>query len=177
MFAFAFKNGKRAAELETGVGKLIDEEVCRVTGGEYSHVECWLSGPVSQAVCSASRPPDGIGFETIDLGDRSLWSIVEIPSSAFLDLSAYWFSKGSDGKRYDAEGIIGIGTGTGIHDRAQRFCSEYAAEIGDQIFGLKCLKDIQRWMVAPSGLNVSFGNGRRRVGLRDLLLAAGYRQI
>src|SRR5579862_4320283 len=173
----AFKNGQRAAEIESGAARFFSREIMRVTGGDWSHVECWLSGPREKALCSASREPGGISFQTLDLTDKSLWSIIGIPTTPEQDLAIEWFCKGSDGKRYDAEGIVGIGTGTAVHDSAQRFCSEYAAEIGTAVLDIPCLRGILRWMVAPSGPEHKFGNGQIRYGLRDLLVAAGYGEI
>lgn len=177
MFAFAFKNAEEAAKRENEAGKLFSLGIKRVTGGDYSHVECWLSGTAANAVCSASREPSGISAQTLDLSDRALWSVIEVPSSTFLDLSAWWFSKGSEGKRYDAAGIVGIGTGVGLHDSSQRFCSEYAVEIAQAVFLLPAVSRIPRWMVAPSGPEHDFGDGRVRYGLRDLLLGAGLKEI
>jgi hypothetical protein len=177
MFAFAFKNAQRAAELEEGAAKLFSLAIKEVTGGEYCHVECWLSGPSARAVCSAAREPDGITTQTLDLSDRGLWSVIEIPSNALLDLSAYWFARGSNGKKYDAEGIVGIGTGSAVHEESQRFCSEYAAEMAREVFDLPLFRTAcsgsKRWMFAPSGPAHRFDNGEIRYGLRDVLIEAG----
>lgn len=176
MFAFAFKNGRRAAQLETGISHAFSLAICDDTCGDFSHVECWHEGPITAAVCSASREPDGISFRTIDLSDRSLWSIIEIPSSATLDLLAYYFAKGSAGKKYDGIGILRIGTGIGTHDPSQRFCSEYASELGATVFQPDCLKGADFSLFAPSGPSHRFLNGLVRRGLRDTLLAAGFKE-
>jgi hypothetical protein len=153
--AFAFHNAAFAADRETNpLAKLFTREIAAVTGGAYSHVEFWLSGPTNAAVCFSSREPSGTGFSTIDLSNPAEWTIVDIPVifDSWTMTKAVWFCKGSDGRAYDGVGIVGIGTGQArVHDPFARFCSEMCAEIGQEVFDLAPLRGKNAWQIAPSG--------------------------
>lgn len=167
----AFKNGVVAAEYEDAVAAAFSRSIINVTRGKYSHVEVILLGELNNAVTFASVEPDGCRYATLNLTvSPGLWSVLEWPTTPEQDLAVNYFCAGSDGKRYDSLGIVGIGTGDGVHDTSKRFCSEFAIEACQKCVSLFAGK--VRWMAAPSGYN----NGQR-FGLFELCIETGWKQI
>ena len=126
-FAYAFKDAAECARRESGLAAAVALEIARVTGGRFSHVECWIDGPQNAAVCFSSREPVGTSIETIDLTDSKLWTVVPVPATLpAQDTLITGFALGSSGREYDMLGILGIGSGLGLHDPFDRFCSSCA---------------------------------------------------
>ena len=165
-FAYAFKDAAEAARRSSGLEAAFSLEIARVTGGRFSHVECWISGSLDAALCFSSREPAGTALRIIDLSDPALWIIVPVATTPVQDVGVRGFCMGSSGRRYDGLGLVGIDLQTGFHDPFDRFCSESGFELGQMCLGI-FPHDIDRWMVAPSG-----GHVRRRYGLYELLTDA-----
>jgi hypothetical protein len=130
----AFKNAAMAVKLATNLPtKIFSEGIARVTGGEFSHVEIWLSGPKSAARCFAAREPDGTGFTTLDLSDATLWTLVDIPDSdPSLECEQhedYAWCQGRVGRPYNFPGIVAIELGKPFTAPGMDFCSQCALEI------------------------------------------------
>lgn len=163
MICLAFKSAALA-------GGLFSEAIAKHTGGQFSHVEMWLSGPLNAAMCFSSREPFGTSFKVIDLSEqvngKCLWTMLALKVATEQEKDAFWFCMGSKGRDYDSMGIIGIGLGTGVHDSSDRFCSEMVWDVGQNVFGWD--PSIDRWMVAPDGHPV---NG---YGLHELIATRGY---
>lgn len=143
MIALAFKY----ANLDDFLSRTIKER----TGGQFSHVELWLSGEGKSAVCYSSRG-NGTSLEVIDITDPKIWNVVPVQSfSPLKEDELLWFCKGSSGRAYDAIGLVGIGWDLPVvHDPYDRFCSEACFEALQSVGGL-FLNIGPRWMVAPSG--------------------------
>lgn len=157
MISLAFKRGS---------GGLSDVIKAR-TGGEFSHVELWLGGPQSAAMCYSSREPVGTGFATLDLTDAAIWKIVPIPATADQERNAYWFCLGDSGRPYDFIGLAGIGTDqVHLRNTSARFCSNCCAHVMQQCLGM--LPGVDPWLIAPSGFD---GPGNRH-GLYELVTGA-----
>jgi hypothetical protein len=156
MFSYAFKNAARSAELDgLGPGRFFDEAIAKATGGKYCHVEAWLYGPINRAVCYSARQPHGTSIQIIDLSDLSLWMAVPVSTSADEDKWLYGYAVGGSGRPYNAAGIVGIGTDTGISVPWDRFCSQECFLLGQKILtAQKPFSDFQAinaLHVAPSG--------------------------
>lgn len=149
-----------------------------VTGGEFGHVELWLSGPQDKALCYSSRetaPPGGAtgsSLATLDLTDPKVWQIVPLPMQSIVsEEELLWFCKGSTGRPYDYIGIAGIGTDLSkLHIGYARFCSDECCNALQQCFGL--WPGINPSLVAPSG----FAGQKDRYGLYELAVALGAKQ-
>lgn len=153
MIAYAFKNAELTARQAGWWGGLFSRLIAWKTGGIYSHVEMWLSGPQSAAVCFSSREGSGCGFRTLDLTDTLLWAIVPWPivtEAREATVIGFCLAMNNACVRYDYLGILGIGTGHGEHDDHDRFCSEVGCEVGQVC--LRWWPEIRRWMVSPSDL-------------------------
>ena len=131
------------------------------TGGRFSHVECWLSGPKEKAICFSSREPNGTGYATIDLTEqrkgRDLWTCIEIPCTGAQMVFVRWFAEGTGFKRYDYAGIMGfVLNRKRTHDRARVFCSEWCCLMVQRCMGGFLYDDegneIFPWTVSPSAL-------------------------
>lgn len=143
MIALAFKV---AAESNSLFSKLIAWK----TGGKYSHVEGWLSGPIEHAFCFSSREPKGTGYATIDLSNPKLWDIVPLQLTDVEEKLVLVFCSGTDQKDYDWLGILGFVWPWGEHDDHDRFCSEYWTECLQKALGW--LPGLKAWMTDPSEL-------------------------
>lgn len=165
-FAYAFKVASEAAKRESGLAAAFSLEIAEKTGGLYSHVECWIGGSLTQAVCFSSREPKGTSIEIVNLSDPLLWKIVPVKTTPDQDAVIRGFCLGASGRRYDGLGIIGIATDQPIiHDPAAWFCSETGFRLGDQVLGI-FPHNIDPWMVAPSWGKPADG---KRFGLFELL--------
>jgi hypothetical protein len=153
VFAYAFKNAARSAELDgAGLGRVFDDAIARVTGGKYCHVEAWLSGSINSAVCYSARQPSGTAIAIIDLSDDYLWRIVPVTVSQQESDELYGYAVGGSGRPYNMAGIVGIGTDTKISVPWERFCSQECMLMGQKLIGaLRWLKDVDAAHVAPSG--------------------------
>jgi hypothetical protein len=143
--------------------------IAAATQGKYCHVELWLSGPQTAALCYSSREtgnPTGTSFVTLDLSDPALWTPVPVPVSDDQEIDLFWFCKGSAGREYDYAGLLGIGLDTKDHSDDRRFCSEACYEALNAVAGL--WPGHLRWHVAPSGFE-KLGD---RVGLYELATGA-----
>ena len=163
--AFAFKNAQRAAQLESAMGSALDLEIARFTEGRFCHVEAWIRGPITAAVCFSSRQPHGTYFETIDLSDTSLWEIVTVSTTDMEDAEVMGFCIGCSGRKYDTYGILGIGLVSTLHDPFDRICSEVCYQIPSDVLHRPFPPGIERWQVAPSGITVP----GKRYGFYELL--------
>jgi hypothetical protein len=154
--AYAFKNAAEAARLApNALEREFSLAIARFTGGPYSHVEAWIWGPITQAVCYSAREPRGTSIEVLDLSNTALWTIVQVVTTREEDQQLLGYAKGGQGRPYDAFGILGIGSDSNLHVEWDRFCSEECFAMGrDVVSGLKgvFLPAIPRWKVAPSGL-------------------------
>lgn len=170
-FAYAFKDAAETARLEGFLAAAVALEIARVTRGRFSHVECWIAGPLNHAMCFSSREPVGTSIEFIDLSDAKLWTVVPVATTPEQDELIFGFCLGSSGRMYDLLGILGIGTGSELHNPFDRFCSESGFELGKlcvNLFHAPANADIRRWDVAPSGPTVP----GVRWGLYELLTDA-----
>lgn len=164
--SFAFKIAARAGQIGALLDRELDLEIARITGGLYCHVEAWIDGPVSAALCFSSRQPIGTYFATLDLTDKTLWRIVNVPTTPMEDAAIMGFCVGTSGRRYDTFGILGIGLSTTVHDPYDRICSETCFEIAADVLH-RMPPGIERWQVAPSGLTCT----GKRYGFFELLTA------
>lgn len=127
------------------------EIVARETGSIYCHVEGWLSGPKTAALCFSSREPHGAGFETIDLTTPGLWDLLPFPCTGEQEAAANGFCLGADGKMYDGVGILGYKLrDPSVHDFHALFCSETWAAIAQKCAGRVLPK--QPWQIVPGEL-------------------------
>jgi hypothetical protein len=170
----AFRNAELAAKSESNrLEILFSEQIAKVTGGKFSHVECVLAGPLSAAQCFAAVEPHGCRYALIDLTQPTgMWTVLETPTTADEDRFISGFCAGAESKPYDMGGIIGIGSEDGLHVPWQRFCSEFAAELCQAVGGLGIQTNVPRWMVAPSG-----PSDGKRYGLYEMCIAAGWKVI
>jgi hypothetical protein len=146
MIAYAFKNASKS-------GSLWSKLIAWKTGGPYSHVELWISGPLEKAFCFSSREGSGCSFKEIDLTSPvGLWTIVPLPMDEGAAQRAFGYAAGLDAAkvRYDYLGILGIGTGHGEHNDRDRFCSEVCVEALQLCAGW--WRDEKRWLISPSAL-------------------------
>jgi hypothetical protein len=159
---FAFKDAAVAATRESFAGRLFAEGIAHVTGGNFSHVELWLSGPLNAAYCFSSREPAGTQFTTLDLTDTSLWTIVAAPAALLYEQVLFW-CKGREGRRYNFLGLDGIAIGTPITDPHDDFCSQCQFELLQDCLGI--WQGSRSYWIAPSG----FGRDGKRFGFYELL--------
>ena len=141
-FALAFRI---AALTDSNLSRMIAKE----THGPYSHVECWIDGPRTSAVCWSSREPVGVGEAVINLTEPS-WQIVPIPTTLEQDDHILWFCRGSDGKMYDFIAVAGIQTKTWVHKTFARMCSEFCVEVVQRCIGM--LPHEPMWTISPNRL-------------------------
>ena len=143
-FALAFK-------IASKTGSLWSEFIAKATHGPYSHVECWIQGPQSAAVCYSSREGTGVHPATIDL-TQPMWKIFSIPTTVAQDDAIIWFCRGAEGKAYDYLDLIVADGGRGIHKAWARICSEFCTEVVQQCIGL--IGSEESWAVSPNRLAV-----------------------
>jgi hypothetical protein len=150
---YAFKNAARSAQIDgAGAGRLFDEAIARWTGGQYCHVETWLSGAINAARCYSARQPCGTGFDTIDLSDCALWRVVRVDTDPYEEAKALGYAIGGEGRPYNMAGIIGIGTDSKISIPWDRFCSQECFRLGTELFAsMRKFASIDPLHVAPSG--------------------------
>lgn len=146
--ALAFKN---AMESDSFWSKTI----AKLTHGPYSHVECWVGGPIEAAICYSSRELEGTGFKTIDLSSTGLWAILPIQTTPARDAEILWFCQGSAGREYDYVSLLGIETGSGAHNTAARVCSEECLNVLQKVLGL--FPGVQPWRISPNELALLTG--------------------
>lgn len=142
---YAFKNAQVA-------GSMWSKAIAWKTGGLFSHVELWLSGPQDKALCFSSREGEGCSLKVLDLTVKGLWVIEPAGFTPDQELKAlgYALAMSAAKVRYDYLGILGIGTGHGEHDDHDRFCSEVCIEVAQQCAGRWL--NLHRWLVSPSAL-------------------------
>lgn len=146
MIALAFKHG-------TG---WYSQGIYLRTGGQFSHVELVFNPEdgFDKALCYSSREPDGTSFQTLDLTDKTLWTVVPLTNitDPHLMEQCMWYCKGSADRAYDWAGICGIGIDkTNMHWSEARFCSEEVLIVLQEVFGM--FPGLAPWRVAPSGFN------------------------
>ena len=130
MISLAFKNADKA-------GGFFSKAIKWKTGGPFSHVELWLSGTIYNAHCFSSREPKGTGFTQLDLRDKDLWTIVDLPGltpAQEHDINVWCVGCGK--KEYDFLGILGFVWPFGeVHDDSDLFCSECCTLCLQQVLG------------------------------------------
>lgn len=126
--------------------------IAAASGSPYSHIEGWLSGPLSNAKCFSSREPHGAGFQQLDLGQPGLWVITApLKLTADEETLALGFCLGCDGKNYNGIGLLGYALhNPAIHDYSQVFCSETWAAIAQHCWSKTLPK--QPWQISPGDL-------------------------
>jgi hypothetical protein len=130
-------------------GTLFSKAIAWKTGGPFSHVELWMTGPRESATCFSSREPDGTGYATIDLSEP-LYTCVEISATPAQMEAVRWFAEGTGKKRYDFLGILGFVVELREHDPARVFCSEWCTLALQRCLGL--FPTARPWLISPTDL-------------------------
>lgn len=126
------------------------QAISKITGGKYSHVELWLSGPQDKALCYSSREPSGTDFATLDLTDPTLWTVLAIPTTPEQDNNLLWYCKGSRGRPYDFQDILGQALKNHHFNIGfARVCSEEVSTVLQNV--LNILTQYNPGMISPSG--------------------------
>ena len=115
---------KIAANTDSEWSKLI----AAATHSSYSHVELWVAGEITAAVCWSSREFGGVSQVTLDLTQPE-WKLVQVAAASEFAAFITGFCAGANGKNYDTLGLLGYKTGTGQHDDHDVFCSEFCSAV------------------------------------------------
>lgn len=142
MITFAFRKPPES--------DLWGQGICRASNSIYCHVEAWLDGPMTAARCFSSREPVGASFQVRDLSDTREWEMVTLNLTPTQEDRCIGFAYGACGKRYNALGLLGYATGTGMTFPWDLFCSQCCADM------LRCCGFGSAWkpsnMISPGDL-------------------------
>lgn len=133
--------------------------IAAASASPYSHVELWLGGPKTAALCFSSREPAGASFEIIDL-TQPKYEIVPLNVTPLEEAKILGFCLGANGKSYDGMGLIGYKFGTGLHDDHDVFCSEVCASDLQKCAGLFTGPEITLDMLLKSPYPDAFSTKR-----------------